>query len=320
MSASTTIAIIGAGAAGLAAARVLQSRGCHVHVFDKARKPGGRLAMRRSDWGSLHHGAPVLTVPTTGLPKPVADFLADSDIVATPAAALGSAACQGLSYSPNLNALAAKWATGLTVHCEHTLVALERSDRGWMLHFEHTPEVIGPFAQVLLTAPTEQALALLAPLPDQDGLRTALSQTAHAPCWTVLWVPEQAPAAGEFCQAVIDDVLALIVREDLRPGDSGQPRYALHARADWSHDHLDDDAKRVAQTMIAAAAQQLGMTATTLHQHPHRWRYATVTQAAGQPFLAGNQQLWYAGDACLGATVIAAIASGLAAAEAMAAR
>ena len=57
------IAIIGAGASGLMAASEAQHQGLHCTVFDKARRAGGRLASRRSDWGSFNHGAPYLSMP-----------------------------------------------------------------------------------------------------------------------------------------------------------------------------------------------------------------------------------------------------------------
>lgn len=59
-----TIAIIGAGLAGLSAARSLAARGLAVHLFDKGRAPGGRLATRRAEHGGrrlpFDHGAQYL--------------------------------------------------------------------------------------------------------------------------------------------------------------------------------------------------------------------------------------------------------------------
>ena len=52
----TRIAIIGAGATGLAAARLLAARGHTVELFDKGRRAGGRLAARESEYGSFDHG------------------------------------------------------------------------------------------------------------------------------------------------------------------------------------------------------------------------------------------------------------------------
>ncbi|MBT4602396.1 MAG: FAD-dependent oxidoreductase, partial [Bacteroidetes Order II. Incertae sedis bacterium] len=58
---SPKVAIIGAGVAGLAAARTLQDNGCAVTVFDRGRKPGGRLASIELSGHHVDLGAPVLS-------------------------------------------------------------------------------------------------------------------------------------------------------------------------------------------------------------------------------------------------------------------
>ena len=58
------IAIVGAGMAGLTAARPLSSRGHSVTVVDKGRSVGGRLATRRLGGATLDHGAQFFTVRT----------------------------------------------------------------------------------------------------------------------------------------------------------------------------------------------------------------------------------------------------------------
>ena len=53
-----TVAILGAGMAGAAAARRLAEAGLDVRVFDKGRGIGGRMATRRTEAGArFDHGA-----------------------------------------------------------------------------------------------------------------------------------------------------------------------------------------------------------------------------------------------------------------------
>jgi renalase len=53
-----TVAVIGAGLAGLTVATHLQNQGHEVVVFDKSKGPGGRCATRRNSAGWFDHGAP----------------------------------------------------------------------------------------------------------------------------------------------------------------------------------------------------------------------------------------------------------------------
>ena len=57
----TRVAVIGAGLAGLHAARRLHDAGAEVRVFDKARGSGGRMSTRRTDFGAFDHGAQYFT-------------------------------------------------------------------------------------------------------------------------------------------------------------------------------------------------------------------------------------------------------------------
>ncbi|WP_043118363.1 FAD-dependent oxidoreductase, partial [Pseudacidovorax intermedius] len=61
-SSTRRIAIVGAGIAGLAAARTLAQAGLEVAVFEQASTPGGRLAGLDSRTGSFDTGAQYFTV------------------------------------------------------------------------------------------------------------------------------------------------------------------------------------------------------------------------------------------------------------------
>ncbi len=63
----STVAVIGAGLAGIACARRLAEAGVHARVFEAQRTPGGRLATRRFARASFDHGAQYLTATDGGL-------------------------------------------------------------------------------------------------------------------------------------------------------------------------------------------------------------------------------------------------------------
>ena len=57
-----SVAIIGAGIAGLSCASALQQAGIRVRVFEKSRGVGGRMSTRRGEGWECDHGAQYFTV------------------------------------------------------------------------------------------------------------------------------------------------------------------------------------------------------------------------------------------------------------------
>lgn len=58
---NTDVLVIGAGMAGLTAAMALRRAGRSVHVLDKGRGVGGRMASRRIGDATFDHGAQFIT-------------------------------------------------------------------------------------------------------------------------------------------------------------------------------------------------------------------------------------------------------------------
>ncbi len=84
---SQHIAIIGAGMAGITAARTLVQAGHRVTVFEKSRSVSGRLSTRRSEFGSFDHGAQYFTVRDARFRQMMQWALATAPDVARPWAA-----------------------------------------------------------------------------------------------------------------------------------------------------------------------------------------------------------------------------------------
>ncbi|WP_288587077.1 FAD-dependent oxidoreductase [uncultured Methylobacterium sp.] len=305
-----TIAIIGAGIAGAAAARRLHDAGHRVVVLDKGRGPGGRMATRRGPDGlRFDHGAQFFTARDPRFAACIEDWTAR-----------GVAAPWGGPHrsvgTPGMSAPARDLLAGIDLSCGRAVGRLARAGDGWRLEeADGTALVDGAaFSRVLLTCPSLQGLALLAGCgQDLPGL----ADVRYAPCWTLMLAHDGPPPFEEPARQDDDPaaVFAWIARDGTKPGRDGGGTVVAHAAPAWSRANLEDGADAVAERLVAAlrAIVPLG---TVRHAAAHRWRYAQVERAVGTPCLfAPETGLGFAGDGCLGPRVEFAYLSGLALAE-----
>ena len=301
MSESGTVAILGAGMAGAAAARHLAEAGFGVRVFDKGRGVGGRMATRRTEAGlRFDHGAQFFRAKGDA-------FRAQCDAwIAAGSAAPWDANGRNVGL-PGMPAPVRHLLEGLSVSLQTTIARIERAPAGWMLT-DADGATTGPFAAIAVTFPAPQVTALL----DGSGLALVGPERAtYAPCWSLLLDLDADPDVREPHRALSGGPIALIAREDTKPGRAPGHRLVVHAAPDWSRAHLEDARETVRADLIAALEAQLGRAIRPAYAAVHRWRYAMVETALGQPCLYDPaQRLGAAGDWCLDPRIEAAFDRG----------
>jgi renalase len=305
-----TIAIIGAGIAGAAAARRLSDAGRRVVVIDKGRGPGGRMATRRGpDSLRFDHGAQYFTARDPRFSALVEDWTARG--VAGPWG--GEGRHVGV---PGMSAPVRDLLEGIDLRCGRAVGRLTREGGGWRLTESDGTDLAGDtaFSRVLLTCPSPQSLALLASAgQDLPGV----AEVRYAPCWTLMLacdgpsLPDGPVREDRDPQAV----LAWIAENDSKPGREGGVALVAHASPSWTRANLEAKADDVADRLVAALRDTVPV-GEIRHRAAHRWRYAAVERAVGEPCLfAPETGLGFAGDGCLGPRVEFAYLSGLALAE-----
>lgn len=337
------VAVVGAGMAGIVAARTLAQAGCDVTVFEKSRGAGGRMATRRTDFGGFDHGAQFFTVrderfqlALSATAAPVEPWDVQlvrvlDDFGRHVAAAPPTRETRWVA-TPGMNALVKAWAeplaNGSAGHClwEARVVRLEPdglSPDRWQLRIEgpnDTPAVHGGFDAVLLAVPHPQALELLrASGLAADWQTRLMNDVAVAPCWTLMLAYPQAmqpglEGLGPRWHAARSDHhrIAWVAREPSKPGRSPVERWVVQASPAWSAEHLEDDTDRVTAKLLKGFAEITGIRATPSHAVAHRWRYAQTQRPLGEPCLwDAARGLGLCGDWCLGHRVESAFISGL---------
>ncbi len=309
------IVVIGAGIAGLVAARELAAAGAEVVVVDKGRSPGGRLATRRLGGATLDHGAQFFTVRSPAFAATVTDW-SDRGLVSIWNHGFDVDETDGhprYVATAGMNSLAKDLARGLDVRCS-TMVFAVRYDR----ESDTVAVVIDDGTTldadaVIVTTPLPQALALM--IDGNIDLDETLFRTEYDRTIGLLVRLDQAPAlpaSGGVQHA--DDVFSFI-GDNAAKGVSAEPAVTFHATPIWSEAHWDDDNDAVFDELIAAARPWLG-GATIVEHSLKKWRLATPRSIWPDPCWAtANGRVVMAGDAFAGPKVEGAHNSGLAAAH-----
>lgn len=300
-----SLAVIGAGMAGATVAQTLARAGYRVHVFDKARGPGGRLATRRVEWTDRHGHATVTRLDHGALGFEAHDpaFQAFVDGATrdgwlarwNPRLAPGSASIAGEAVVnvpvPDMPALCRHLLDGVTLHMSFAVDALVRSPQGWQVQAGAQVHA-DRFDAVVLALPPAQAAPLLDP-HRPDWARQA-SAARMQPCWTLMGIAEDAkPDAGWDLARPPSGPLAWVLRSDSRPGRAkvpGQAHWVAHARADWSLQQLEQPVDWVQSQLKTALARCASVPINWHHCTVHRWRYALPPSAgAARP----RETAWY---------------------------
>ena len=302
------IVIIGSGLAGLACARRLAEAGLTPIVLDKGRGIGGRVATRRVGDLQFDHGAQFVNAHGAGF-----------------AAVLGGLSVQGWQDGrgrthsvgvPGMSAIPMALEAGLDIRQGVAVTGLRQDGDGWLLDLQGGPLRA---SRVVVTVPAPQVAGLLGAA---HPLVAELAPVRLAPCLTLM--AAVTAAAPFITRQDSGDPLSWIAQDSAKPGrpKGAGTLWVAQAGEAFSREHLEKTQEEIAALMLPLLCDRLGVTpGLVTHAAAHRWRYARVTQALGQPFLRSpDGTLYLGGDWCIGPRVEAAWTSGTAIADDILAR
>jgi len=303
------VVVIGAGVAGLSAARVLRAEGITVRVIDKGRGVGGRMASRRVGDARFDHGAQFFTVRSAPFSAAVEQARRAGAVVEW---------THGFQPTPDGHA---RWrgTGGMTSLCKWM-----SADAGIEPELGSVVTDVRDYAAdaYVLTPPVPQSLAILSfsgLLPEPETA-TSLARIAYKPTIAVLATLDRTPTAmpPHGGRQFADGGDLAFVTDNQAKGISSRPALTVHLSNARSHefwDRSDDDVVRLAADRVAPL---LGDAAFTTAQ-VQRWRYAGPVEVHPEPTVVWGSSpiVALAGEAFAGPKVEGAFLSGIAAAEAV---
>jgi hypothetical protein len=265
---AASVAVVGAGIAGLACARVLADHGHTVRLFDKGRGAGGRVATRRGPWGAADHGAPRFAARDRRFIEAVEDWAEIGLVHPCPETAGAWVA------RPWMSALGRHLARDLALDNGVTIASARHAADGWHIS-DAAGASFGPFDRLVVAVPPAQAGRLLADAPDLAALAAA---AAMAPCWTAILAFAD-PALPEGSVAV--ERVGGLARLACRTGADGARVVVAQATAEWSAAHLELSPEAALPELVALVDKAVGRPLPTpIFATTHRWRYAEVARVA----------------------------------------
>ena len=308
------IAIIGAGMAGLSAAKSLSLVG-DVTLFDKSRGIGGRMATRYAGEYEFDHGAQYFTIKDERFEEALADLTAAGDVLPWMPKMLearNTRADTRLKWvgAPRMNTLGKALAQGLTVKTSHRISAIKQTWGGWRL-ITDKDKTLQFFDWVIFAIPSHQSSEIIPDIisfkPDLDRLtmRAAFTVMLGIPAvWTARW------QAASFESGPI----SWVTINSAKPGRSkGVTSIIIQSDNDWAQARIDDDREAIKTELINEASRRCGIdVARANHSAIHRWLYANPAKPSDHRYLIdAPAKIAACGDWAIAGRVESAYLSGL---------
>jgi renalase len=298
------VAVVGAGLAGLACARVLRRAGCFVEIFEKERVIGGRMAVARLGNSAFDHGCQYLTARSQRFKDYLAELTAGGYLARwNPRTMTGEEGGGQITPwfvgTPNMASIVRPLAESIKINTGRTAHTIQRVDKAWHIWFDDQTSA-GPFAAIAIATPAPAARLLLGRV---DELADPLARVRMSACWALLVRLEEPVLPGNDVFSDMSQVVRWIARNNSKPGRTGRgDNIVVHAGQAWSRETEDADPMAVAEELWAEVSHVFSLPPVRpAEMQAHLWRHAVTEASLGESYLfSRGQMVGVAGDWCLG--------------------
>ena len=307
------VLIIGAGIAGLAAARGLATANIASLVLDKGRGVGGRMATRRWKEAAFDHGAQFFSAKTPDFQ----DFVKKATLTGTMREwwpAIHDTVYPRWIGTAGMNMVPRLLSEQVTVLKEKKVTWIQPLQDGWQV----TTDPLETFVAkaLIITIPAPQALELLEKSQFPESSLAPLRQIAYYPCLSLMAIltgPSRIPAPGGM---MMENGIVSWMADNFQKGISKKPSVTIHASPAFSQTYLDGDLQTAGKLMLEAVEQWIDAASVEFWQI-HRWRYSLAYQRHPEPFWQPETPfpLLFGGDGFGAGNIEGAFVSGMAMAE-----
>ena len=274
--------------AGLSAANELEKNGHEVVVLDKGRGVGGRMSTRTINEAKADHGAQYFSVKTNEF-KELINQLQSENIVAE----WMIPQRENVRYlgGKGMNTIPKKLAQNLNVVLNEKVILI--SDNEVKTESGNTYS----FDNLIITIPISQITDLLnqskIKISDQD--QAVFDSIYYEPCIAVMAVLNQ-PTDIVGGGIILENQPVAWIADNFQKGITSVPTATLHASANYSTEHFDDNLQNVAKEMLSSVNQYITPDNVQSFQ-VHRWKFSNATKRYEKPFYqVENQNIFLGGD------------------------
>ena len=280
--------IIGAGMAGLSAAQILNQKGHEVIILDKGRGVGGRMSTRTIEHGKADHGAQYFSVKTPEFQALISELQSENITVSWKLAQRENERYIGAN---GMNTIPKKMAEKLTICLNEKAILISenevKTESGNSFSFDN----------LIVTIPIPQVIELFrnSKLDFSKKDKSVFENIEYDPCIAVMAVLKQ-PTQISTGGIILENQPVTWIADNFQKGISSIPTVTLHASAEFSKKHLEDDLLEVSKNMLSSVSQWI-TPENIVSSQVHRWRYSNAIKRYKEPFYQlQNQNIYLAGD------------------------